>query len=137
MATYGDYVSHLRDRVQRAHDIAREHLKQQANQHRECADARKLLTLYATGDLVWYLSETGQMSVAPKLRVPYQGPVLVLRQIFPLNYLIQLDEEGTQRLVRHDRLRPYEGLHMLPWARAALKKARHAKTSPDDQVATS
>ncbi len=78
VATYGDCVSHLRDWMQRAHDVAREHLKQQANWHRECADARKPLALYATGDLVWYLLETGQMSVTPKLRAQYRELVLVL-----------------------------------------------------------
>ncbi len=122
ITTYGEYVDHLRERMQRAHEVARQHLQQRASRQAQDADARQPLHRYVAGDLAWYLTEMGQFALAPKLRVPYKGPVLVLRQVTPLNYLIQLDEEGTQRLIRYDKLKPYEGTVTLPWARQALRK---------------
>ncbi len=132
IATYADYVEELRARMQRAHEVAREHLGHRACRHNQSGDARKPFHRYAPGDLAWYLTEMGQMGTAPKLRVPYRGPVLVLRQVTSLNYLIQLDAKGTQRLIRHDKLKPYGGQDSLPWARAALRKARQKRDGRDE-----
>ncbi len=124
VTSYGEYVDHLRDRMQRAHEVARDHLKHRAHRLDQNADARQPFHQYAVGDLAWYLTEMGQMGMAPKLRVPYKGPVLVLHQPTPLNYVIQLDEAGTKRLIRHDKLKPYEGEEVLPWAKTALTKSK-------------
>ena len=120
VTSYGDYVDQLRSRMQRAHEVTREHLGQRAR--RQTQDGRQPPKTYSPGDLVWYLTEMGQVAITPKLRVPYKGPVLVLRQVTPLNYIIQLDEKGTQRLIRHDKLKPYEGTQVVPWAKSALTK---------------
>ncbi len=124
VTSYGGYVDRLRQRMQQAHEVAREHLHQRATRQNQAADSKKPLQEYSPGDLAWYLSEMGQMATTPKLRVPYKGPVLVLQQMSPLNYLVQLDADGTRRLIRHDKLKPYEGLHKLPWAKSALARVK-------------
>ncbi len=110
--------------MRRAHEVAREHLHQRATRQSQSADPKKPLREYAPGDQAWYLSEMGQMLITPKLRGPYKGPVFILQQVSPLNYVIQLDARGTQRLVRHDKLKPYEGAEILPWAKSALARFR-------------
>ncbi len=136
VTSYGEYVDQLRERMQRAHEVARDHLQHRACRLDQSADARPPLHRYEVGDLAWYLTEMGQMALAPKLRVPYLGPVLILRQVTPFNYLIQLDDTGKQRLVRYDKLKPYEGSDSLPWAKQALRKARHQVGGPTNPAAT-
>jgi hypothetical protein len=41
-----------------------------------------------------------------------------------LTYLIQLDAKGEQKMVHHDKLKPYEGPVILKWAKTALKKVQ-------------
>ena len=133
VASYGQYVDVLRSRMQRAHEVAREHLRCRARRQPHDSDAKKPLREYSAGDLVWYLTEMGQMHTTPKLRVSYKGPVLILKKITALNYIIQLDESGTKHLVRHDKLKPYEGETVLSWAKKALakcKKQSHHDHSP-------
>ena len=75
---------------------------------------------YNMGDLVWYTSESKQLYMAPKLRVPFQWPYLHLDQLGDLLFKIQLDAKGKQKLVHHDKLKPYEWLYTPHWVKAAL-----------------
>ena len=77
-ASYGDYVNSLKERMQVAHDLARKHLGWNALRMKESYDAKKNLNQYNRGDLVWHATESKQLHTAPKLRVPFQGPYLVL-----------------------------------------------------------
>ena len=45
-----------------------------------------------------YGTEVSQLDIAPKLRVNFQGPYLVLDKLGDLDYRIQLDIKGKQRL---------------------------------------
>ena len=76
VASYGDYVNSLKERMQVAHDLARKHLGRNALWMKESYDAKKNLNQYNRGDLVWYATESKQLHTAPKLRVPFQGPYL-------------------------------------------------------------
>ena len=120
VASYGDYVNSLKERMQVAHDLARKHLGQNALQMKESYDAKKNLNQYNRGDLVWYATESKQLHTAPKLRVPFQGPYLVLDRLGDLLFKIQLDEKGKQKIEHHDKLKPYEGLYVPPWVEVAL-----------------
>ena len=90
-------------------------------------DAKHSLTQYTSGDLVMYATDSGQLNVTPKLRVNFQGPYLVLDRLGDLDYWVQLDARGTQKIVPHDKLKPYVGEHILPWAKSVLR-ANKAKT---------
>ena len=107
------------------HDVARKYLGRNAARMKESYDAKRDLTHYKPGDLVWYANSGSQLDLAPKLRVPFQGPYLILAKIGDLDYKIQLDAKGKQKVVQHNKLKPYEGVHNLLWAKSALKA--HAK----------
>ena len=126
VTSYGSYVDQLRERMQRAHRIAREHLGSSAKRHKDMYDGKTLLFTYEPGDLVWCLSESKQLSFAPKLRRPYEGPYLVTWKLSDLDYVVQSDKKGKSRVLNHNLLKPYEGLIKLPWASTALKKAKIA-----------
>lgn len=124
IATYGDYVDLLKQRMQHAHDLARKHLSSVAKRQKQTYDAKLSFHKYHEGDLVWYLTDIGQLHIAPKLRVPYEGPHLVIQKLNDLNYVIQLDERGKKKVVHHNRLKPYLGTQKLKWAKAAVTKRK-------------
>ena len=78
VTSYGEYVNALKERMQVAHDLARKHPGRNALCMKESYDAKMSINQYNKGDLVWYASESKQLHMAPKLRVPFQGPYLVL-----------------------------------------------------------
>ena len=121
---YCEYVTELLIRMQKAHEVAREHLQIRAKRQKQDYDAKTTLISYKSGDLVWYASEFKQLHIAPKLRSPYSGPFLVLKGIGSLNYLIQLDPAGTKKLVHHNKLKPYTGDNPPTWVNIALKGIR-------------
>ena len=78
VTSYGEYVNALKERMQVAHDLARKHLGRNALCMKESYDAKMSINQYNRGDLVCYASESKQLHMAPKLRVPFQEPYLVL-----------------------------------------------------------
>ena len=111
--SYGGYVEALRERMQRAHDIAWKHLGKNAIHAKEHYDAKCTLTNYKWGDLVWYATDIKQLHLAPKLQVPFEGPYLILEKLSDLDYHIQLDAKGKQNVVHHNKLKPYTGTRGL------------------------
>ena len=65
VATYGEYVHKLRERLQRAHAITRRHLGNSANRQKQAYDAKLSFHQYNPGDLVWYFSDLKQIKTAP------------------------------------------------------------------------
>ena len=122
ITSYGQYVDQLRERMQKAHALAREHLAAAAKRRKRDHDFKLHMHRYEAGDLAWYLTNKNQLATSPKLRRPYEGPYLVLHRISDLDYIIQFNSEGKKQLVNHDRLKPYEGEQKLKWAKTALQK---------------
>ena len=77
-----------------------------------------------TSDLVMYSTEISQLDIVPKLRVNFQGPYLVLAKLGDIDYRIQLDVKGRQRVEQYDKLKPYEGEQSLPWTKSAIKTSK-------------
>ena len=75
---YGQYVDQLRERMQKAHALAREHLA--AKRRKRDHDFKLHMHRYEAGDLAWYQTKN-QLATSPKLRRPYEGPYLVLHRI--------------------------------------------------------
>ena len=124
ISTYGEYVDILKSRMQHAHDVARKHLESAAKRHKDTYDAKLAFHQYKVGDFIWFLTDGGQLHIAPKLRCPYEGPYLVVERHNSLNYTIQLDAQGRKRVVHHNRLKPYLGDINLKWAKTAIKKVK-------------
>ena len=75
--TYGEYVAKLKEKMQHAHDIAREHLGTSVRHYKELYDQQISKNEYAVGDLVWMETDISQLDITPKLIVPYEGPYMV------------------------------------------------------------
>ncbi len=124
VSSYGEYVEHLKERMQQAHQLARQHIQCAGKRQKQDYDAKQFFYQYDPGDLVWCLSDLTQLDITPKLRKPYEGPYLVVAKHNDLNYLVQYDQGGKQRVLHHNRLKPYNGDLKLRWAAAALNKHR-------------
>ena len=82
-SSVGAYVAKLKERMQHAHDVAREHLGAVMRRNKELYDQRISTNEYAVGDLVWMETDISQLATAPKLRVPYEGPFMIWRKTGP------------------------------------------------------
>ena len=67
-----------------------------------------------------YCAESGKLDVAPQLRAKLQGPYLVVNGLKDLDYQVQLDARGKQKVVYHDKLKPYVGEQGLLWAKSVF-----------------
>ncbi len=122
VTSYGDYVNVLRSRMQRAHQVAREHLAIAAKRNKTMYDAKIAVNKYKAGDIVWCLAESRKVGVAPKLVRSYEGPYLVKQKVAEVNFILQTDKKVGQKLVHHNKLKPYEGTHPPKWILSAQKK---------------
>lgn len=127
ITSYGDYVDELRSRMQHAHEVARKHLSSAAKRSKELYDTKIALNRYDKGDLVWCLDESRKIGVMPKLEPAYGGPFLVKKKISEINFLLQVDPSGKDKLVHHNKLKPYEGDSPPNWLRKAKKKLLRSK----------
>ena len=109
ITTYGDYVDILRARMQHAHEVARKYMSAAAKRSKELYDSKVVFHRYKVGDIVWLLMETKKVGISPKLEVGFEGPFVVMKKLSELDYIIQLDKDGVERSVHHNKLKPYEG----------------------------
>ncbi|MCG8046377.1 MAG: RNase H-like domain-containing protein, partial [Candidatus Thiodiazotropha endolucinida] len=120
ITSYGDYVDRLKSRMQNAHSIARRHLESAAKRSKGMYDVKISVYRYNVGDFVWCLNEARKVGIMPKLEHTYDGPFLVTKKYSEVDFLIQTDSAGREKVVNHDKLKPYEGDSPPAW----LKKAR-------------
>jgi len=125
--SYGSYIDDLKCHLQKAHDVARRHMKSAAERCKELYDSRVSFTKYNPGDQVWMMTGKGQTHIAPKLRVAYEGPFLVMDRITDLSYLVQFDARGRRKVVHHNKLKLYEGDQKLRCAKRALQTFLQSK----------
>ena len=80
ISSYGEYVETIKSRIQHAHDIARANLGKAAERQKQDYDAKISINRFSPGDYVWYRTDISQLVVAPKLRVAYEGPYVVVKR---------------------------------------------------------
>ena len=88
--------------MQRAHQVARDHLKSAAQRNKSMYDVNMVLNNYKPGDAVWILSESSTVGAAHKLGKTYLGPYVITRNLSNVNFEAQLGairekEGGTPR----------------------------------------
>ncbi|XP_063050302.1 uncharacterized protein LOC134445147 [Engraulis encrasicolus] len=107
--TAPEYVQRLRERLELAHQIARDALGESVERAKRQYDKNCCRTQYCIGDAVWYLIK-GTRRVKNKVRkfLPsYEGPYFVLGQLDDLVYRIQKSPKTKVKVVHHDQLKAY------------------------------
>ena len=110
--------------MQRAHDIARRHLAANAKRQKSTYNIKLQVNNFKAGDMVWLLHKSRKVGVNQKLEKLYDGPFLVKRKITDVNFLLQLDRKGLERVVHHDKIKPFEARDVTMW----IKKSREELT---------
>ena len=68
---WGEHAIKIRDRLHRAHHVARKHLAINTKRRKDYYDLKSNLNTYEVYDKVWYLHETRKEGISPKLQ-PYK-----------------------------------------------------------------
>ena len=121
VTNYGDYVDGIREKLNLAHSIARKHLKSSCKRSKAIYDTKMLFNNYNIGDVVWCLAETRKVGESPKLQPAYEGPCLIIQKYSPINFVVKTNNGLTERVVHHNKLKPYEGISIPNWIKK-LKK---------------
>lgn len=122
ITSYGEYVDELRDKMRHAHEIARKHIGESASRTKEIYDTKLMVNYYSEGDAVWCLLENKKVGISHKLEPTYDGPFMIRKKISDINYILQLDKQGKEKVVHHNKLKPYEGNQTPTWIKKALSK---------------
>lgn len=120
---FGKHTEYIRDCLTKAHSVARRHLQNNAKRRKDYYDRKSNLTLFDKNEIVWYLSKSQQPSMCPKLQPMYTGPCIVTKKFNDINYEIQIDENGTKKIVNHDKLKCFHGDTIPKWMKIILKKS--------------
>ena len=125
VSSYGDYVAHLKDRIQHAHEVARKNLSVAARRPSEIYDAKLAVNKFKVGDLVWAEKTSVRPGLSPKLQSLYQGPCLIVEKYNDLVYRVQISRWRVFQVLHHNKLKPYEGSRWMRKAKAVFVKKSH------------
>ncbi|MCG8034415.1 MAG: DDE-type integrase/transposase/recombinase [Candidatus Thiodiazotropha taylori] len=115
ITSYGEYVDDLKCRMQHAHELARKYMCAASKRSKDLYDAKVSFHRYELGDIVWCLMETRTVGVAPKLERVFEGPFLIKQKLSEMDFVLQLDRDGAERPVHHNKIKPYEGNNPPKW----------------------
>ncbi|MEW8546652.1 MAG: hypothetical protein AB2693_24310 [Candidatus Thiodiazotropha sp.] len=115
VSSFSLYVEQLKERLQNAHSIARKRLSVCAKRQKEIYDSKLQVNKYKEGDIIWYLQVKRKDAICPKLTPPYAGPFLIKKRISDQNFLVQFSDDGKEKIVHHDKLKPFKGTAIPKW----------------------
>ncbi|KAH3694974.1 hypothetical protein DPMN_082421 [Dreissena polymorpha] len=52
----------------------------------------------------------------------YDGPFVVKAKVSAVNFVIQMDSRGLDKLIHHNKLKPYSGSNLPKWILAVNNK---------------
>ena len=117
-----EYISQLQNRLVRAHEIARKHLKVNADyQNRHYDLGAKKRSLHQ-GQAVWLSVPHRKVGACTKLTSKWKGPFLVLKKIDDISYLVKKSEKQRSAVYHIDRLEPYRGGKIPSWFQKEISK---------------
>jgi transposase InsO family protein len=125
--SYVDYVAALKEKMHHAHQVAREHLSVATKRQKEIYDKRQCVHSYEPGDFIWLLEESRKPGITHKLEMSYEGPFVVKQSLSNVNFRIQLDRHGKEKVVNHNKLKPYEGTNAPKWLQTERRKLKMNK----------
>jgi len=110
-----DFALDLRERMQRAHEHARDVLQTSAGRQKRNYDRRAHGDGITEGSFVWLFSRARKPGITNKLRLPWEGPYLVIQKLSDVHVRIQKSPRAKTTVIHMDRLKPYTGPELVPW----------------------
>ncbi len=110
-----DFALDLRERMKAAHEQARDVLQTSAGRQKRNYDRRAHGNGIAEGSFVWLFSRARKPGITNKLRLPWEGPYLVVQKLSDVHVRIQKSPRAKSMVIHVDRLKPYTGPELVPW----------------------
>ena len=129
ITSYGDYVVSLRAQMQHAHEISRKHMSTAAKRSKDPYDTKVAFHRYNVSDVVWCLMEARKVGISPKSERVLEDSFLVRKKHSEIDFVLQLDRAGTERPIHHNKLKPYESIHIPKWIVRAKKHIEQHRKS--------
>jgi hypothetical protein len=112
---YCQYVDELKDRMETAYRMAREHLGLAAERRKVTYDARVRHKDFEVNSWVWYHYPRRYAGKSQKWQRVYSGPFLIIRKIPPSNFVIQKSARSQPQVVHTDKLKQCHGETPKSW----------------------
>lgn len=100
-----DFVERQRELAREAFDLARIHLQTSAERRKVAYDIRVKKMEFAAGDWVWYYNPRRFINRSPKWQRCYSGPFLIVREIPPVNFVLQKSPKTKPFVVHGDKIK--------------------------------
>ncbi|XP_038047629.1 uncharacterized protein LOC119721735 [Patiria miniata] len=127
-----DYAQEMQMRMQGSHDRARKCLAKSARRQKRHYDRNVCKEQFVKGKFCWLFNPAKKKGVSPKLMCRWEGPYLILGKLSDVTYRIQQKSGGKMKVVHSDRLKPYEGKPLKPWAKSSQEEEN--QVSPETQL---
>lgn len=101
--TYDDYVSELKVKLQKSHEIAKNHIGKSKEMNKKYYDRKHNLVTFKIGEKVYLLNETHSKGKSKKLRPHYEGPYEIIEVNSNCNSTILV--KNKKKLVHNNRLK--------------------------------
>lgn len=124
-----DYARKLQDRLESAHEFARDKLQCAGAKQKRNYDVHARGRNFEAGELVWVYSPQRKKGRCPKLDSVWVGPCRVLERLGEVVYRVQLPPRGRKVALHRDRLAPYRGTANPTGAHGTLDTAQ-SQTPP-------
>ena len=113
-----EYASTLQEKLQRAHENARLHLRSAALRRKKLYDLKASPSRYKRGDFVWLYTPQKKKGISPKLQF-WSGPYLIVHKLSDALYRIQKSVRTLLKIVHFNSLKRYHGKELLSWVPGA------------------
>jgi len=114
-ATVDDFIVRQHELAESAYRVAREQLQAAAQRRKRAYDVRVKPEELTVGDWVWYHYPRRYSGRSPKWQKNYTGPYLVVREIPPVNYVLQRSPRSKTFVVHKDKLKKCHSPPCVSW----------------------
>lgn len=104
-----EYAKKLQDRLDSAHEFARNQLQNAAARQKRNYDVHSKGRHFEAGEQVWVYNPQRKKGRSPKLDSDWVGPCIILERLGEVVYRVQLPPRGRKVALHRDRLAPYKG----------------------------
>ena len=101
-----EFVQQQSTALQQAYESVRQNLGLAARRRKHQYDLRSKPQTFSVGSLVWVLVPRRRPQRYMKWQCLYQGPYRIVRQLGPVNYLVQRSPKSRPWVVHVDKLKP-------------------------------